>query len=299
MPGPNDPWGGVQSDAGGGNTPGAGGYDANTIQPGGFTIPGGYNANATGLQSSWDKGHAWNVTDLWGGDNPYGSWQLGPASFAPQGDSAGFYDALAKQYGGQNAANAQQAYGNANTAWGQYMSNAQQQQGALDMMQGAAMGTAPSAAQMQMQQGIQQSTAAQQAMGNSARGGPGAWAAAQRGAMSNAAQMNQAGVGQSAMLRAQEMAQARGAYAQALGQYGAQALGAYGQAGQYGQNFQKQDQATMLGLLGYGQTAGALANQQENAWGNVVTGATAGNAANNANATAATAQVGAAALAAL
>lgn len=299
MPGdPNDPWGGVQSNA---TTP-------NTADPNDptKTVP-------TGLSASQNTGHTWGLTDLWGGDNAYGDWKLNPNSYAPQGDSASFYDSLAKQYAGQNAANAQGAFNAANTAWGQYMGNYGQQQqaiqgyqGVLDQLQAAAAGQMPSQAELQMQQGIQQSTSAQQALANSARGGPGAWAAAQRASMNNAAQMQQTGIGQAAALRAQEMATARGQLAQAqqgygqmLGAYGGQYLGAQQQMGAYGQNFQKQDQATMLALLGYGQSAGALANQQENAWNNVAAGAASANAQNNANATAATAQVGAAALSAL
>jgi hypothetical protein len=288
-----DPWGGTNSDAGGGNNQGQ--WDTNPSEDN----PQNLNKSATGLQASFDNGHQWNVTDLWGGDNKYADYGLGPKNYVAQGDSAGFYDALAKQYAGAHLGQENNAYGAADTAWGQYMQNAQQQQGMLGMMQDAAMGNAPSVAQLQMQQGLQQSTAAQQALGNSARGGPGAWAAAQRNAANQMAQMQQTGVGQQAQLRAGEMANARGAYAQALGQYGAQALQAQNQMGAYGQNFNKQDMASMLALLGYGQTAGQISNQQENAWNNVVSGAASANAQNNANATASTAQITGSVIAAL
>jgi hypothetical protein len=92
-----------------------------------------------------------------------------------------------------------------------------QQNQALGLMQGAAMGNAPSAAQLQLQQGMEQGLGQQASMAASARGGTGATMAAQRNAQfagaNLAAQTNQ----QQAILRAQEMAAARGEYATGVG----------------------------------------------------------------------------------
>lgn len=89
-----------------------------------------------------------------------------------------------------------------------------QQNSALGLLQAAALGQQPSAAQIQMQQGTQQSIQAQMAMANSARGGAQNAALAQRNALMSGAQMQQANVGQTAQLRAGEMATAQQAYMQ-------------------------------------------------------------------------------------
>lgn len=99
---------------------------------------------------------------------------------------------------------------------------------ALGLMRDAAYGRAPSAAQVQMGHGINDSIAAQTAMANSARGGGAGIALAQRNAATQGAAMQQQGVAQSAQLRAQEMAQARGAYSQAAVAQRAQDLQAQG-----------------------------------------------------------------------
>jgi hypothetical protein len=102
------------------------------------------------------------------------------------------------------------------------------QKDALGNLQSAAQGNTPSAAQLQMQQGIDSSINAQMAMANSTRlSGPAA-AAQQRQAMDQGTQMQMQGVNQGAALRAQEMAQARGQYMQAamgMGQEQMQAAG--------------------------------------------------------------------------
>src|SRR5678816_1758398 len=158
---PNDPWGGITPDNGGGtvgdqaadNAKGANGGngpiggDTFTDGSGNYYGPNNttYSANdATGLKGMQNNGHSWNITDIWGGDNKYADWGLNPSSFAPQGDSNAFYDQLAQYYANKNDANAQGAFGNANTAWGQYMQNSGATQGMLAMLQNAANGAVPS-----------------------------------------------------------------------------------------------------------------------------------------------------------
>lgn len=88
------------------------------------------------------------------------------------------------------------------------------QSDALGLQRAAAMGQVPSAAQIQMQSGIDAATRAQMAMANSAKGGGSAMAAAQRQALSSGADMQMQGVQQKAALRAQEMEAARNSYMQ-------------------------------------------------------------------------------------
>lgn len=83
-------------------------------------------------------------------------------------------------------------------------------QDALKMLQGAAMGTAPSAAGALMQAGTDEAIRAQMAMGASQGFNP----ANLRGAQAQGALMQQQAINQGAQLRAQEMAQARQAYGQ-------------------------------------------------------------------------------------
>jgi hypothetical protein len=100
---------------------------------------------------------------------------------------------------------------------------------ALSLLGGAAAGTAPSAAETLMRQGNDAAIQNQYALANSARGGAAAQMAAQRQAMTGAKQMSQGVVRDTAALRANEMAAARGQYSDAatamrgsdLSQYGA------------------------------------------------------------------------------
>lgn len=93
-----------------------------------------------------------------------------------------------------------------------------QQQTNLGTLQAAAAGDAPSAAQAQLRQGLDASIRAQMSLANSGRGAGADAMQAQRMAASQGARMQLAAQGQSAMLRAQEQAQARGMYTDALGQ---------------------------------------------------------------------------------
>lgn len=91
----------------------------------------------------------------------------------------------------------------------------------LALLQGAAQGTAPSAAQAQLQSGKDQAIATQQAMANS--GNLSQMISGQKTAMDNAANLTQQAANQSAQLRAQEMATARQSYATGAGQQAVQA----------------------------------------------------------------------------
>lgn len=99
---------------------------------------------------------------------------------------------------------------------------------AMGLARSAAMGQQPSAAEIYGGKMIDDSINSQMAMANSARGGPGAIAAAQRAAAFQGAQTQQAGTRDLAALRANEMSDARNQYGNMTNIYGQQA-GAYGQ----------------------------------------------------------------------
>lgn len=99
---------------------------------------------------------------------------------------------------------------------------------AQDMIRDAAIGNAPSVAQNQMQQGLGMSAQNQLAMAAGARGGGLNQAAGMRTAQNVNSQAAANMVGQSAALRAQEMAEARNQYMQAATQTRAQDLMARG-----------------------------------------------------------------------
>lgn len=90
-----------------------------------------------------------------------------------------------------------------------------QQQEAIGLMGQAAQGQAPSVAQEQLRMGMDQNIRQSMALANSAGGGPGAQMLAQRQAAQAQAQAGQNLAAQSGLLRAQEMAQARGQFADA------------------------------------------------------------------------------------
>ncbi len=173
-------------------------------------------------------------------------------------------------------------YGNM-TAPGLDYQNADQmrnrQYDALGMMQGAAMGNAPSQAAIMMRQGNDQAIANQMAMAAGARGA-GAMAGAQQQAMGNASNMSTQNQNNMGALRAQEMANARQAYfggasgarsmdearAQNEGQLGLgyRQLGLQGQLGFEGQRFNV-GQAQMGGQMGmYGADQAKWQAQMQN-----------------------------------
>lgn len=87
-----------------------------------------------------------------------------------------------------------------------------QQLEALGLTREAAMGLAPSEAELMMQMGLDEATKAQIAAANAARGGAGAAMRAQRIAAEQGAAARQAGVREMGALRAREMAEARAAF---------------------------------------------------------------------------------------
>ena len=99
-------------------------------------------------------------------------------------------------------------------------------QQSMQLLSNAANGMAPSAAQGQLQMGTDAAIATQMALANSARGGLAGQADAQRAAMFNSAALGQQNAAQSGILRAQEMGQARGQFAQTAQQNAGQVFGA-------------------------------------------------------------------------
>jgi hypothetical protein len=116
-------------------------------------------------------------------------------------------------------------------------------QEALDLLKQQATGTAPSAAALQMQQGLEAAIAAQHAQAASARGMTPAMAS--HLAAQNIGTLQQQAVAQGAQLRAQEQAQAQESYAGAQGKLQGQLLEA----------LQGQQR---LGIVGGEQQLGAL-----------------------------------------
>lgn len=95
-------------------------------------------------------------------------------------------------------------YANADEARGLGMSSRGSQADALAMYRAAALGQGPSAAQAQLQAGLDAANRQQMSMAASARGGGLARSAAMRGAMANAGDQGLAAAQQAAILRAQE-----------------------------------------------------------------------------------------------
>ena len=127
-----------------------------------------------------------------------------------------------------------------------------QEQMATRLQQQAAMGMAPSAAEIQQAEGIRQGMRQQLALANTARGGTGAQLGALRGAREQAALMGLQGAQQGAALRAQEMAGARGAYSQATQAGRAGDLGVDVMRGDQFLRGREMDDALRLGLGGLG-----------------------------------------------
>lgn len=193
----------------------------------------------------------------------------GPSQIGDLNNAASYM--LGRGYG------AQQQAGNQN----QYAQG--QQANALGMLGQAAAGNGPSAAQAQLQQGLEQGINSNMAMAASARG-PAGLANAQKNALASNGQMAGQTANNAAQLRAQEQQAAMSQYGQlanaAQNQYAQQQLGfgqqnlgaagLYGQAGQLqaGQNALNQQGALGYQQLGFNSQAEALqaamANQQAN-----------------------------------
>jgi len=157
---------------------------------------------------------------------------------------------MGSQWGGQGAY--QQHFGRANEARGQQM-------GALALTRDAAMGKAPSQAEILGHSMVNDSLNAQLAGAASARGGPAAQAAAMRQAQMGAAAFQQQGANNIAAMRAGEMANARDAYA---AQAGNLRSGDLSQVGMRTQNEQFQRGLNAQQRLGYEQMANGLDVQQ-------------------------------------
>ena len=165
--------------------------------------------------------------------NPFGllsgsgksSDSVGPAPMygGNAAQSAGDWNTYTNEANAQATAAAPTAnYGAANTTLGQAqgeIGNADTAMGAegnaMALDQSAAEGNQPSAAQIQMGQGVSAGLRAQLAGAASARGGAYADAAAEQAASAANEQATAGAVGNSAELRAQEMANARTAYSSA------------------------------------------------------------------------------------
>jgi hypothetical protein len=155
--------------------------------------------------------------------------------------------------------------GQANQAHGFGLAARGQQDQAIGLLRSAAQGREPSAAQLQMQSGLGQLGRQSFALANSARGGAGAQMLAARQGMQ---QMAHAGMDlnqQQGILRAQEMAQARDAFAGATGMQRAGDLGlqqqgfAQGAAGAQ----MAQDRNFLQANLGQQMGLANVANQQQ------------------------------------
>lgn len=130
------------------------------------------------------------------------------------------------------------------------------QANAMELQRQAAMGRAPSFAQLQMRQGLDQSLGAQQGIAGSARGA-GALALAGGNMAGNAAALQNQGAMNSSMLRAQEMANARGAYGDMSNQVGAQSLQRLGLKNNMAMNNANNQNAYNLGVGQVGASYGA------------------------------------------
>lgn len=150
----------------------------------------------------------------------WGNWDPSSMSINPKTGQVEYHGAsndinryrnLADQ--NRNAVAPQANFTLANQYLDQAANSRNSQLAALDLERQAAYGQAPSAAQIQMQQGLGQALANQQALASSARGA-GAMGVAQANAAQGAASLQAQTVGNTGALRAQEMAGARQAYLQ-------------------------------------------------------------------------------------
>lgn len=189
--------------------------------------------------------------------------QAGNLGASANSTFSGLGQSAAGAYGGQQANySGLQREGNAvgQTGASQYMGAQGAQANSLGLMQSAAEGNAPSAAELTMQKGTEDSIRAQMAMANSTRGGFGL-ANAQKNAQQAGMAMEQGNAQQAGVLRAQEMATARDQYAQAALAQGAQGISQEGM----GQNAELAAAAGQLnatqGMTG-AQLAAAQSGQQ-------------------------------------
>lgn len=143
-----------------------------------------------------------------------------------QGPSMASREQLAQQMQGRAAIQAD--YSGTQGDFANAAGARQAQVNALNLYGNAAVGNGPSAAQAQLQQGLDASNRQQMSMAASARGGGMARAAAMRGAMMNAGDMGLQASQQAAQLRAKEMQDAMAGYAGVAGNIRGQDYGAAG-----------------------------------------------------------------------
>ena len=133
-------------------------------------------------------------------------------------DNAFGQSAASRLYGDisqQAALRGDEAYNQQNAALQQGLQARNLQLAGIDQMNQAMLGYTPSVAQLQQQRGLSRAMQQASSMAASARGGGANLAAAQRLGMQQQGQLAGTAVEQNALLRANEMAQARGQYAQA------------------------------------------------------------------------------------
>jgi len=188
-------------------------------------------------RQGWNEEDTYKVQDQtsWGGfagraKNPDGS---------PGGMASGSAQDVTRYRGMGNQAAGRDAYqldfGQANDDRSQAQGARNDQSAAMSMTRAAAMGNAPSRAELMGRQMIGNSLDAQMAAAASARGGALAQASATSAAQQGAAQFQQRGMNDLAALRADEMARAREAYASQAGAMRGQDYQAAAQAAQMAQ----------------------------------------------------------------
>lgn len=173
---------------------------------------------------------------------PWASGQDAPMAGVDQRVAYDIYNPNAYQYGGRQgmaqeeaarfgglaeAARQQQgaAYGQYNEGLGMSDAARGQQLQGLQMLQGLASGTGPSAAQAQMAQGLTAARQQQASIAASARGGGSNLAAAQAASANAASGLSMQGIQSASQLRAQEQIGAMSQYGQAANQLRASDFG--------------------------------------------------------------------------
>lgn len=157
--------------------------------------------------NNYDPGQAWNGdSPQWGGEYSRDNMVHGSVERMQRQDKA--YNTYAREVLEDRGGMARE---NQELSDNEAYSRGYDQAGALQLHREAAMGLAPSAAEKQMQAGLNHSLAQQQAIAGSARGAGGI-AMAGANAAAQAGNLQQQAFTQGAQLRAGEMAQARDAY---------------------------------------------------------------------------------------
>lgn len=155
-----------------------------------------------------------------------------------------------------------QAVENAGLAGNEASGAGGHQSGSIGLARGLALGQGPSEAAYGLQRGLDMSSAAQTAIGRSARGGA-ALATAGANANANTANLQQNAFSQAGMLRAQEMATGRGLYGSLLGKQREQDQARIGMANEMGQFNAGLNDRYRLGMNAAALGMGEVANAQD------------------------------------